>query len=131
MDNKTALRGLTNCQSIFRRFLEGDTIQLFSPSRQEWMDLDNPAWWDNMQYRVKPELEFKFKLDKTREVIYFGKKLSCRTDHKWIATDNGGSIYSYKRKPTSVGMSWISTSSHQQIGSLTNAENTNLSLVKI
>lgn len=39
------------------------------------------------------------KLIKRTSVEYFGTKIDARKDHKYVAVDENGDIFSYKKKP--------------------------------
>ena len=41
------------------------------------------------------------------EVEYFGVKISIPADHKWVATDEYGEVFSFPVKPEKKYRSWV------------------------
>ena len=57
--------------------------------------------WTEAAFDMKEEvMKLKnFKPRPMREVEYFGETISIPADHKWVATDYDGDVYSYDKKP--------------------------------
>ena len=53
-------------------------------------------------------MKLKIKKSKTRKVEYFGKAITIPKNHKYIAADEDGAVFSYVEKPTKHGSFWNS-----------------------
>lgn len=69
--------GLLKHKELFNKWLDGAEIQFLSNSN-EWIDLNNPSWDENIEYRVKPYKidiedchfnEIEYKVDKIGKVV--------------------------------------------------------------
>lgn len=69
--------GLLKHKELFNKWLDGSEIQFLSNSN-EWIDLNNPSWDENIEYRVKPYKidiedchfnEIEYKVDKIGKVV--------------------------------------------------------------
>lgn len=69
--------GLLKHKELFNKWLDGAEIQ-FSSNSNEWIDLKNPSWDENIEYRVKPTKieiedchfnEIEYKVDKIGKVV--------------------------------------------------------------
>lgn len=41
---------------IMQAFAEGKTIQFRTHPNDRWQDIEDPSWYENVEYRVKPEV---------------------------------------------------------------------------
>ena len=53
-------------------------------------------------------MKLKIKKSKTRKVEYFGKAITIPKNHKYIAADEDGAVFSYVEKPTRNSSFWHS-----------------------
>lgn len=53
-----------------------------------------------------------FKPRPTREVEYYGVKISIPAEHEWVATGDDGIVYSYSVKPEELNGMWIIPQRH-------------------
>ena len=53
-------------------------------------------------------MKLKIKKTKSREVLYFGKAITIPKNHKYIAADEDGAVFSYVEKPTRHSSFWSS-----------------------
>ena len=53
-------------------------------------------------------MKLKIKKSKSREVLYLGKAITIPKNHKYIAADEDGAVFSYVEKPTRHSSFWHS-----------------------
>lgn len=44
---------------LFSAWLDGKVIQLYEPKEKKWVNVKNPNWDTESEYRIKPKIEFK------------------------------------------------------------------------
>ena len=74
---------------------QGKPIQYYCPNEQKWKYLTDPSWFENMQYRVKPETKYVTKY----------KIADYNTEHGyWFLTeDYWESVSDYVNRPLMNG----------------------------
>ena len=81
---------------LIKAWADGAKIQYYCPGKNKWIDSSRPDWWNNIEYRIKPEL-------KPDVVEYMGfhiesscgefgddklKKIAAMSDRKLSIVDN-------------------------------------------
>ena len=44
---------------LFSAWLDGKVIQLYEPNEKKWVNVKNPNWDTELEYRIKPKIELK------------------------------------------------------------------------
>ena len=44
---------------LFSAWLDGKVIQLYEPKEKKWVNVKNPNWDTELEYRIKPKIELK------------------------------------------------------------------------
>ena len=60
-----------------------------------------------IHFKVK-NMKLKIKKSKSREVVYLGKAITIPKNHKYVAADEDGTVFSYVEKPTRHSSFWCS-----------------------
>ena len=60
-------------------------------------------------------MKLKIKKSKTRKVEYFGKAITIPKNHKYIAADEDGSVFSYVEKPIQFAGIWDNSFWHSEV----------------
>jgi hypothetical protein len=48
-------KGIIKHKEVFEAWLEGKEIQVFNTILEKWEECPDPEFWENNQYRIKPE----------------------------------------------------------------------------
>lgn len=64
---------------VIKAWADGKSIEYMSESEKQWLDAtDTPGWYENVQYRIKPEPDYpktKMAYDELKEAYFvFGSK---------------------------------------------------------
>ena len=51
--------GILKHKEVFDAWLDGKPIQLYLKSKNAWLDVDVPNWDIELEYRIKPKIEFE------------------------------------------------------------------------
>ena len=46
-------------KKLFSAWLDGKVIQLYEPNEKKWVNVKNPNWDTELEYRIKPKIELK------------------------------------------------------------------------
>ena len=69
-----------------KAWADGAVIEVFGPEIEQWIIIDDPAWYENLEYRIKPELP---------EIPWH----VIKAEFKFAAMDADGEWYAHTERP--------------------------------
>ena len=72
---------------LIKAWADGAKIQTFDKQKKEWMDLDNPRWHSEWEYRIKPHFEDQAQRRKARSFRLSKMIVKHSSAHKPIYKD--------------------------------------------